>query len=186
MNQDGNRDDHLLAMDAKNSMVNLEISKPNPDNVSSEFVNGKPTDYLDGLTLTRAALCHANRLEEVVVGLSIKDSHGVSYCTNVDLLQLAMPSQIHLTNYSPALLDATQVISSPLSRTTKKKKKKRKKLACVAGLPSNNSSPMIVDRRPVAVVADLSRGKKQCMSFCNSFDKETIKVAAGSQRCHAL
>ena len=173
-------------MDAKNSMVNLEISKPNLDNVSSKFVNGKPADCLDGLTLTRAELCHANQLEEIVVGLSIKDSHGVSYCTNVDLLQLAMPSQIHLTNYSPTLLDAAQVISSPLSRTTKKKKKRTKKLACVAGLPSNNSSPMIVDRRLVTVVADLSRGKKQCMSFCNSFDKETIKVAAGSQRCHAL
>ena len=113
-------------MDAKNFMVNVEISKPNPDNVSFEFVNGKLVDCLDGLTLTRVVLCHANQLEEAVVGLSIKDSHGVSYCTNVDLLQLAMPSQIHLTNYSPTLLDAAQVISSPLSRTTKKKKKERK------------------------------------------------------------
>nr|POE85874.1 hypothetical protein CFP56_18222 [Quercus suber] len=120
-------------MDAKNSLVNLEISKLNPDNVSSEFVNGKLADCLDGLTLTRVALCHANRLEEVVVGLSIKDNHGVSYCTDVDLLQLAMPSQIHSKDYSPMLLDATQVISSPFFGTTQKRR--RKKLACVAGMP---------------------------------------------------
>ena len=114
-------------MDAKNFMVNVEISKPNPDNVSFEFVNGKLVDCLDGLTLTRVVLCHANQLEEAVVGLSIKDSHGVSYCTDVDLLQPAMPSQIHLKDYPPMLLDATQVISSPLSGTKKKKKRKKKR-----------------------------------------------------------
>ena len=143
-------------------MVNVEISKPNPDNVSFEFVNGKLVDCLDGLTLTRVVLCHANQLEEAVVGLSIKDSHGVSYCTDVDLLQPAMPSQIHLKDYPPMLLDATQVISSPLSGTKKKKEKKKEKkqLACVVGLPLDHSSPMNVDRLPVTVVVDLSGGKK--------------------------
>lgn len=59
-NQDGNKDDHSLAMDAENSMDNLKTSKPKPDNVSSKFFNGKQSNCLDGQTLTRAALCHAN------------------------------------------------------------------------------------------------------------------------------
>ena len=44
-----------------------------------------------------------------------------------------------------------------------------------------NAVPLSVDRRPAIEMINQLGGKKQCLEFCSSYDKENVRVVAGAQ-----
>ena len=56
--------------------------------------------------------------------------------------------------------------------------KKWKKCARVAGQPSMNAAPMSIDKRPAIEMIDQLGGKKKCLEFCSSYDRDNFQVVA--------
>ena len=57
--------------------------------------------------------------------------------------------------------------------------KKWKKRAQVAGQPSMHAASMSVDKRPAIEMIDQLEGKKKCLEFCSSYDRDNFQVVAG-------
>ena len=57
--------------------------------------------------------------------------------------------------------------------------KKWKKRARVVGQPSMNAASMSVDKRPAIEMIDQLEGKKKCLEFCSSYDRDNFQVVAG-------
>ena len=57
--------------------------------------------------------------------------------------------------------------------------KKWKKRARVDGQPSMTAAPRSVDKRPAIEMIDQLGGKKKCLEFCSSYDRDNFQLVAG-------
>ena len=64
--------------------------------------------------------------------------------------------------------------------------KKWKKRAQATGQPSMNAALMSVDKCLIIEMIDQLRGKKHCLEFCSSYDREKFQVVTGVQHHRSL
>ena len=122
------------------------------------------------------------RLEEQVVGLSLQE-HATPSCRSrpTDSPRQSQVQSRPIPNPIP-LQDCTNTATKSNSHASVRT---WKKLAREPGITVPNSFSMVVDRRPCIDVVDMREGKKVCMVGGSSYDKENMKVVAGSQHHRA-
>ena len=117
------------------------------------------------------------RLDEQVVGLSLQE-HATPSCRArpTDSPRQSQVQSRPIPNPIP-LKDCTNTATKSNSHASVRT---WKKLAHEPGITVPNSFSMVVDRRPSIDVVDMREGKKVCMVGGSSYDKENMKVVAGS------
>ena len=128
------------------------------------------------------AISPTNNLEEIVVGLNLKDYlDGFVDETNGEGRKLSVghDDKVRKGDVRPLQECTNQITISDSVGSTRK----WKKLAREVGQCGVSPSPMNIDRRPGVDVFDGSVRKKQRVSVGSYSNKENDEVAAGSQ-CH--
>nr|POE86698.1 hypothetical protein CFP56_46909 [Quercus suber] len=116
-----------------------------------------------------------HRLEEVVVGLSLKDnSEGCVGETIGECLKQSMDtgSGLRKVNVQPLQDCSNQLSNSSSVESTRK----WKKLAREVGQLMVSPLPMIVDRRSMLDDFERSAGKRQCLSGSSNLNKENLRM----------
>lgn len=174
MGNDQQSDGELESRKEK-SVSNLEVMKNNApveEQVVHQTSNINTTRRQGEI---RGVGPHVHCLEEVVVGLTIKESLGLE--NNSVMVQggPTIPAAKVLSASQKSPSKCTSGNSQSLSP------RKWKRLARLAGNPSSDSDPIHIDRRLTLEGTEVTGGKKQCMGFSSNCDNENFEVVVGSQ-----
>ena len=173
-------------MDAENSMSDSATSMPTSHRGDLQMSHDATGDFVRNLNTSRKMVYHSVRLEEVVDGLSISDKEQDSSIVDSGLFNSKL-IDLDAPKYSSIpLQDCTNLISFIVPVASASSTKKWKKRAQATGQPSMNAALMSVDRRPIIEMIDQLRGKKHCLEFCSSYDREKFQVVARVQHHRSL
>lgn len=185
-NRDESKEDNDSAMDAENSMSDSAISKPTSPRGDLQASHDAMGDFVINLNTSRKMVYRSVRLKEVVDGFSINDKLQDRSLVDSSLFNSKL-IDLDASKYSSIPLQgSTNLISFIVPMASAGSTKKWKKRAQATGQPSMNAAPMSVNRHPAIETIDQLGGKKQCLEFCSSYDREKFQVVARVQHHRSL